>query len=395
MQSTGILRPLKVLYIVNHAVPYGANVALLNILDGVQGRGVMPMVVLGEKGVLCEELEKRDIRYEVVKHHFSAFPGLTSLRDYVLFLPKLFRMLITNQIAVKKVEEIAKRFGADIIHTNIGPSLIGFIVARNLETPHVWHIREYQDLDFDIHAFPSKDNFNKKLRKRNNFPIAITRGIFSHFKMKENACVIYDGVLRKSQTQFSIIKNNYFLFVGRLEETKGIRKLIEAFIEFSKNNLDFELRIAGHGNDDYILELKKMVSAANLSNRIHFLGFRKDVHDLMANAFALVVASRYEGFGFITVEAMFNGCLVIGNNTGGTKEILEKEDLGILYSGHNALVSAMNSVVANGIECYFPMIKKAQKQAVALYSKEHNAEAVFRLYTEIIESQGAFKECDC
>jgi glycosyltransferase involved in cell wall biosynthesis len=38
----------------------------------------------------------------------------------------------------------------------------------------------------------------------------------------------------------------------------------------------------------------------------------------MAHATALIVSSYHEGFGFITVEAMFNGCLVIGNNKGGT-----------------------------------------------------------------------------
>ena len=40
----------------------------------------------------------------------------------------------------------------------------------------------------------------------------------------------------------------------------------------------------------------------------------------MSKALALFVPSSFEGFGFITVEAMFCGCLVIGRNTGGTKE---------------------------------------------------------------------------
>ena len=65
------------------------------------------------------------------------------------------------------------------------------------------------------------------------------------------------------------------------------------------------------------------MSKANASNNLSYLGFRKDVYNLMANATALIVASKCEGFGLITIEAIFNGCFVIGNNSGVTKEILE------------------------------------------------------------------------
>ncbi len=172
-----------------------------------------------------------------------------------------------------------------------------------------------------------------------------------------------------------------------MEDAKGIRILIKAFIKFCTYDTDFELLIAGEGVSPYVVELHRIVDGSKLTQRVRFLGFRTDVYNLMANATAMVVPSRYEGFGFITIEAMFNGCLVIGNNSGGTKEILGKENLGILYSGQDELVAAMNKVVSNGIESYYPMIKKAQERAVALYSQEQNGDAVYNYYQDILRQK--------
>lgn len=374
----------KVLYLINHSVPYGANKALLNILDEVVSLGIKPFVVMSFEGAMCIELEKRNIKYQIIEHYFSIYPQFGSIRDVFFFLPRIFRNLWFNSRAEMTFYRIVKEIMPDIIHTNIGPDHIGFHVAKKLNIPHVWHIREYQDLDFDMTPFFSKKYFIKKLQNPNNKVIAITKGIFNHFLVHNNGRVIYDGVLKANNIQFELEKEKYFLFVGRLEEAKGIKNLLEAFVEFCKFDSVFELRIAGDGEANYKNELVQIISDAKLKSRVQFLGFRDDVYDLMAKATALVVPSRYEGFGFITVEAMFNGCLVIGNNSGGTKEILEEKNLGILFSGHNELVIALKTLVTNGIESYYPMLMEAQKTAVALYSQEQNGNAIFEVYREII-----------
>ena len=127
-----------------------------------------------------------------------------------------------------------------------------------------------------------------------------------------------------------------------------------------------------------------MVAKAGLNERIIFLGFRREINKLMSRATALIVPSAFEGFGFTTVEAMFNGCLIIGNNSGGTKEILEQEKLGILYSGQNEMVDAMRKVTSNNFEYFIPIICKAQKVASRLYSCEKNAEEICNIYHKIL-----------
>jgi glycosyltransferase involved in cell wall biosynthesis len=380
-------KKIRIIYLVNHAVPSGSNAALLNVIDGMSNYYFEIIVVVGKNGSLCEELDKRNIEFEVIHHQFQIYPPIKSLKNLVVLLPRIFQMLIINFNAESKFKKIVKKFKPDLIHTNIGPTHIGYNVAKKMCIPHVWHIREYQDLDFGMHPFPSKGYFINKINSPNNNTIAITRGVFNHFSMSRNATVIYDGVMKEKAIQFKEIKNKYFLFLGRLEETKGIRQLLIAFVDFAESNTEYELLIAGNGSDFFTKEMMDLVNNSRFADRIHFLGFRKDVDELLSKATALIVPSKHEGFGFITVEAMFNGCLVIGNNAGGTKEILESENLGILYTGHDELVSALKEIVSIGIENYYPKLKKAQIIASKLYSQEQNANEIINLYREILRKK--------
>jgi glycosyltransferase involved in cell wall biosynthesis len=377
---------IKIIYIINHSLPYGSNKSLLNLVDGLAEKDISPFVVMAKKGDLCNELKQRGIPYKIIPHQFSIYPYISRkrLRNYVSFIPKLLSLIVQNLIAVISLIKVTREFDADIIHTNIGPDHIGYMAARIMGIPHVWHIREYQDLHFKWHPIPCKAGFVRKLHCTNNYPIAISHGLYKHYKMQVKGRVIYNGILKSTQIQFINKKKRYFLFVGCLEKTKGIRQLIETFIELAKYETTYSLYIAGDGSNVFAAELHRIVDKSGFSQRIKFLGFQSDIYDLMANATALIVPSFYEGFGRITAEAMFNGCLVIGNNSGGTKEILEKENLGILYSGHEELLTAIKMVVSNGIESYYPTVKKAQERAVDLYSIEQNVSAVYDLYQEIL-----------
>lgn len=382
-----MLKKPRILYITCNSFLWGDNRALLNILDGVILNGITPMVVIGTRGNLCKELDKRKISYQIIKNYFAIYPPLRSLKNIFLFFPRLVRTLLYNKIAEREIIKLACNFNPDIIHSNVGPIHIGFQIAKFLRIPHIWHIREYQDLDFRITPLFSMNGFIKKVKFANNYNIAISKGIFKHFSMNNNSKIIFDGVLSKDEVRFNAQKENYFLFTGRLSEGKGVDNLIDAFTEFSRFDYKTNLFIVGSGTLEYEKKLKQKVSNLNLEDRILFLGFRTDVFDLMAKATALIVPSHFEGFGFITAEAMFNGCLVIGNNTGGTKEILEEEHLGILYSGHDELVATMKMVIEDGIEEYFLMIEKAQKMAVTIYSKEQNTKEIYQFYQDILNKK--------
>ena len=91
----------------------------------------------------------------------------------------------------------------------------------------------------------------------------------------------------------------------------------------------------------------ELARSLNLENRVHFLGFRQDVPDLMKAADFLVFPSRYEPFGLVVLEAMATGIPVITAATTGAAELVTP-DCGVVLPDSDdiqALAKALNQLV--------------------------------------------------
>lgn len=98
------------------------------------------------------------------------------------------------------------------------------------------------------------------------------------------------------------LPRSYFLYVGALERRKNSVALLEAYQTARAAGLGSELVIAGRGTD-------RWRGPARLLNGIHRLGFvaEADLPALYAEARALTLVSRSEGFGFPPLEALAAG----------------------------------------------------------------------------------------
>lgn len=385
---------MKILYILSSTTVYGGgSKAFMNMLIGLLDYNITPMVICPDKKGLYKTLEDKGIPVKALIYKLNAYPSKNTLKNKLLYIPRLLGRLFVNGKATKNLYKIVTEFQPEIIHSNVSVMNIGYKVARKKNIPHVWHIREYADLGLGINIFPSKLKFEKELNSKINHSICITKGIQNYYKLNAHSTVIYDGVLACNDKHFKKEKQPYFLFAGRLEENKGIKDVIMAFLQFCKqsSNTDIQLWIAGDTNDMlYYNEIISLAENSIFSSQIIFLGMRKDIDTLMINAMALIVSSYWEGFGLITAEAMFNGCLVIGKNTSGTKEQFDNglnytgKEIALRYNTQDELVLCMKNVVSNGIEYYFPMINLAQNIVTKLYSRENHAKSVYEYYNEII-----------
>lgn len=84
-------------------------------------------------------------------------------------------------------------------------------------------------------------------------------------------------------------------------EPKGLDLLINAFDLFTKNTKDWKLCIIGDGTDKQKLE--QMVKEKKLDSNVEFLGYRKDIRELLLDAAIFVLPSRWEGFPMSLTEA--------------------------------------------------------------------------------------------
>lgn len=154
------------------------------------------------------------------------------------------------------------------------------------------------------------------------------------------------------------------LAVGRLDvwKVKGFDILMEAWSNIEKKFPEWQLDIAGWGGASSLNELKDMAKGLRISERINFLGFRKDIDAVMRESSIFALPSRVEGFGMVLIEAMSQGCACVSFDDGGRqREIIIDDADGILLEDRSveslskALVMLMENesirkeVAKNGI----------------------------------------------
>ena len=142
---------MKICYILNATTPYGGSTkAFLSLLNEEIRRGVTPFIVLPDKQGIYNELREAGIDVFSTIYRPGAYPNLGSLKDYFLFLPRLLARLSVNAKATYLLTKEIKKRHIDLIHTNVSVIDIGYRCSRILKLPHIYHIREYADLDFKI-----------------------------------------------------------------------------------------------------------------------------------------------------------------------------------------------------------------------------------------------------
>lgn len=175
-------------------------------------------------------------------------------------------------------------------------------------------------------------------------------------------------------------KEDYYIFVGRIEEIKGIKVLLKAFSVNGK-----KLKIVGDG--DLKKKVEGFVKRKNLTN-IEVLGWleRAQLNELIAGAKALIMPSQwYETFGMTIVEAYSNGVPVIAGEIGNIGQLVEEGKTGVrfLYNSEESL----NEAIERLEEMNQPDIKEAAyKVYQEKYSEDVNYELLMNVYRNVLES---------
>lgn len=397
---------MRVVYFAPTSSMYGDNIALLNFLNLFVSEGLVePLIITSRKDLFTEKLDELGYRYIIHEFDSSLWPNTRGVRDCLLFFPRLIKYVLRPSLKSRYVDltEEIREFLPDIIHSNNSCSLLGYRIAKKMHVPHLQHIREYGKLDMGRNYFFSKRNYIKRISRRNmDYVLCITKGVEDSFKSlfykqtlinDEKWRVIYDGVFPSVKNNAAIYKDkeNYFLYVGRLFPGKGLKELIQQFALFSKNDKNgTRLKIIGTGAPSYERYLYSWVKSQKIGDRVDFLGYKTNVYDYMKNAYALFVPSYFEGFGFITAEAMYNGCLVVGRNTGGTKEQFDNglslmgDEIALRCATDTEFSVCMSNIVNNGVGYYIPMIERAQRVVNELYTIERCADQVYDFYEYIL-----------
>jgi glycosyltransferase involved in cell wall biosynthesis len=171
------------------------------------------------------------------------------------------------------------------------------------------------------------------------------------------------------------------------EET--IYAMFAGDIRSSRKNLDTVLKALATVPDVHLLVVggtegssyPQMAAELGIEDRVHFLGYRKDMADLMSAADLFVFPSRYEPFALVLLEAMAAGLPVIASRNCGAVELLNEEAAVILEDPDDskALAEAIQSCAFNSNR-----LKQMGEQAVRI-ARSHSWQDMARHYSRLIE----------
>ncbi|MCS0827758.1 glycosyltransferase [Cytobacillus firmus] len=260
-----------------------------------------------------------------------------------------------------------------------------------------------------------------KIAKEENIPVVITehssklvRGVLKPYEEKEIAATmkLTDKIisvgpsLKKALNQYTdkeIIeipnivdfkrfqkeskqqsgKANKFRFfsLALLTPNKGMDIIIKSFAKGFKGQ-EAELVIGGDGAQKQ--ELMALAKSLGVENQVQFLGTveRKEVVHHMNACDTFVLASKFETFGVVLIEALACGKPVISTNSGGPSSIVnEKNGIIVPVDDINELSQAMQSVYSN-YSSYDP--EEIQKDCSARFSEEVITEQILKIYQTLV-----------
>jgi glycosyltransferase involved in cell wall biosynthesis len=170
--------------------------------------------------------------------------------------------------------------------------------------------------------------------------------------------------------------SDYFLFVGVLEEHKGIMNLLKLF-EKLKNRIEAKLVIVGRGSLQ--THIQSFITRNSLRKSVFFLGFvdNDTLYSLYRGARALVIPSlSLENSPLVALEALSVGTPAIASDSGGLAEIVSKMDRRLIFRNETELE---NLLISNS------EIQFSRERLKEIYERDFSPRAYVTRYLEVIQ----------
>ncbi len=169
------------------------------------------------------------------------------------------------------------------------------------------------------------------------------------------------------------------LAIGALSPAKGHRHLVEALAVMRRQFPGAHAVIAGQGSEQ--AGLSAQARARGLGARVHLLGFRHDVANLLSAADVFVLPSLWEVLPLALVEAMFAGLPIVATDTGEVRAALAGGEAGLLVrpGDVDALAEALRRLLTRESEAR-ALGACAARRAAAVYGLDGMMERYARLY---------------
>lgn len=173
------------------------------------------------------------------------------------------------------------------------------------------------------------------------------------------------------------------LSVGNLYPVKGHRYAVEALARIADRHPELHLAIAGRG--ELREPLLALARSLGVGGRVHLLGLREDVPDLLAASDLFLMPSLSEGLPLALLEAMAAGCPVVASAVGEIPGVLEHGAAGtIVPPGDAAALARALDALLTSPRLARSVAARAEERVRADYGIARMAERYTALYAGLL-----------
>lgn len=183
----------------------------------------------------------------------------------------------------------------------------------------------------------------------------------------------------EKRSQLGISDDDILLLsVGELEKRKNHALTIKALSKIKNSNV--KCIICGIGSLED--KLKDLVASLGLENRITFLGYRKDIPEIMLASDIYAHPSFREGLGIASLEAMASGLPILASNTRGISDYIENGVNGFMCNPYDVESFAKNLEMLASNE----ILRKSISEKNLLKVQQYKIDVVKIALKELLEN---------
>jgi glycosyltransferase involved in cell wall biosynthesis len=306
-------------------------------------------------------------------------------------------LVVRSAWAVVQLARLIRRHRIDLVHANNTISqLWAGPAARLMSVPCIWHWRDFHD----------NPPLNRLLARCASASIAISAGVFdfarSQIGTNGRVCLIRNGAADRWQLPehrgqdpgshgawrdpWGIRPEHVMVaMLGQLVPRKGHEVLLRALASAVRCAPSLRL-VFGYPDLDgdapaRVEEFRTLAERLGCGGHVTFVGFARDVPELLRDADLVVVPSWREPFGRVAVEAMLAECPVIASRVDGLAEIVLDGETGVLVPPGDAdrLSAALVDLAAQP-DLRHRMGRKGRQRALECFTIDRVADEVVGQY---------------
>ncbi|MBU0638910.1 MAG: glycosyltransferase [Planctomycetes bacterium] len=360
---------------------------VLQVLDNFTLAGAQRMAVH-----LTRALDRERFEVEMI----SLFPKMgTELEDMaagdgyrVTFLNK---KLGFDPRVFFRINRVLKRFRPHVVHTHVGalryslPAMLWRRIPAKVHTIHNVADKEtslqwVNRLAFRLGVRPVAIADEVAASMRRFWGIDGFPNIPNGIPVQDYQTPVVPRAAWREREGFSP-DDFLFVFVARFMVQKNHKLLLRSFPEVVAADQRARLLLVGDG--PLRPELEELIRAQGIQERVHLLGLRTDVADILAAADIFVMSSDWEGNPLTVMEAMAAGKPVVSTDVGGVAELVEDGKSGLIVppGDQGALVGAMTRVMREP-----ELVERMGQAAVERALDRFDVSAMARGYETLYES---------